>query len=167
MKKALILTAPLFDEREFIYPYYRLKEAGFQVDVAGPKKGPYQGKTGFEIEADMPFGDAGAQAYAALVIPGGYAPDKIRSHPDALELVRAFKKAGKPIAIICHAGWVAASAGIVKGVKLTSTKTIRDDLVNAGADWVDAEVVEDQGIISSRGPDDMPAFMKALLKAIG
>lgn len=161
-----MFIAPVFDERETIYPYYRLQEAGYEVDVAGTKAQAYKGKTDFTFEANITFAGAKEADYQALVIPGGYAPDKMRTDPDALELVRAFHKAGKPIGMICHAGWVAASAGVVEGVKLTSTKAIKDDLVNAGAKWEDSEVVVDKGFITSRSPQDLPAFMRALLKAL-
>lgn len=165
-KRVLIFIAPLFDEREFIYPYYRLLEAGYTVDVAGPKAGSYKGKTDFSFDAPLAFQGLKATDYDALLVPGGFAPDKIRTEQAALDMVRAFKEAGKPIAMICHAGWVAASADVIKGVRLTSTKAIKDDLVNAGADWVDEEVVVDQGLITSRGPADMPAFMRAFIKEI-
>ena len=164
MKKALIFLGPLFDEREFIYPYYRLQEAGYHVDVAGQEAVAYQGKTGLEAKADIAYSMAKEADYDTLVIPGGYAPDKIRQDPDALRLVREFHEAGKPIGMICHAGWVAASAGVLGGVRLTSTRAIQDDLANAGARWEDAEVVVDGGFVTSRSPEDLPAFMKALLK---
>jgi len=165
-KKALMFIAPVFDEKEMIYPYYRLQEAGYVVDVAGPKAQEYKGKTGLAFEANLAFKDAREADYAALVIPGGYAPDKMRTDPDALKLVKAFHAAGKPIGMICHAGWVAASAGVIKGVRLTSTRAIKDDLVNAGAKWEDSEVVVDQGFVTSRSPADLPAFMPALLKEL-
>ena len=166
-RRILIFIAAQFDEREFIYPYYRLQEAGYQVVVAAPKAGTYKGKTTFEWEAEAAFGDVQEADFAALVIPGGFAPDKIRVEKAALRLVQDFKKAGKPIAMICHAGWVAASADVVRGVKLTSTKAIKDDMVNAGAHWEDREVIVDKGFITSRSPDDLPAFTKALLKELG
>lgn len=165
--KILVFLAAQFDEREFIYPYYRMLEAGYGVVVAGPKKETYKGKTTFEWPVDAAFSGVKEADFDALIIPGGFAPDKIRVEQGALQLVQAFKKAGKPIAMICHAGWVAASAGAIKGVKLTSTKAIKDDLVNAGAVWVDKEVVVDQGFITSRSPADLPAFTKALLKELG
>ena len=167
MKKALIFVDALFDEKEFLYPYYRLQEAGYEVDVAAAKAEEYAGKTGLKAAANVTFKEAKEGDYAALVIPGGYAPDKVRRHEDALKLVRAFHKAKKPIGMICHAGWVAVSADVLKGVKLTSTTAIKDDLVNAGAKWVDQEVVVDSGFVTSRSPDDLPAFMKALLKELG
>ena len=165
-KKALMFIAPVVDEKELLYPYYRLQEAGYVVDVAGPKAQEYKGKTGLAFEAGLAFKEAREADYAALVIPGGYAPDKMRTDPDALKLVKAFHAAGKPIGMICHAGWVAASAGVIKGVRLTSTRAIKDDLVNAGAKWEDSEVVVDQGFVTSRSPADLPAFMLALLKEL-
>ena len=167
MKKALLFIGPIFDEFEFIYPYYRLQEAGYQVDVAGAKAAEYHGKTGLAAKANLTFEQAKEADYDTLVIPGGYAPDKVRREQAALDLVRAFHKAGKPIAMICHAGWVAASAGVLKGVRVTSSTGIKDDLTNAGAKWEDSEVVVDQGFVTSRSPDDLPAFMKALLKELG
>lgn len=165
-KKALIFIAQDFDEKEFIYPYYRLQEAGYKVDVAGEKTQAYKGKSDLTFEADITYADAKEENYDALVIPGGFAPDKMRTNEDALDLVRAFNSAKKPVAMICHAGWVAASADVVKGVRLTSTKAIKDDMVNAGALWEDSEVVVDQGFVTSRSPDDLPAFMKALLQEL-
>ena len=162
-KRALMFIAPQFDEKEFIYPYYRLQEAGYVVDVAGEKAEEYKGKSDLSFEADITYADANEGDYDTLVIPGGFAPDKMRTNSDALELVRAFHKANKPIAMICHAGWVAVSADVIDGVKLTSTKAIKDDMVNAGAKWEDSEVVVDQGFITSRSPDDLPVFMKTLL----
>ena len=138
-------------------------EAGYQVDVAGSELEAYAGKAGLPAKPDLLFSQAREADYAVLVIPGGYAPDKVRRDPAALELVRAFKKAGKPIGMICHAGWVAVSAGVLSGVRLTSTSAIKDDLINAGALWEDSEVMVDQGFVTSRAPGDLPAFMKALL----
>ena len=166
MKKALILIGPLFNDKEYIYPYYRLQEAGYQVDVAGTKAEEFRGQAGLIAKANTTFAQASEKDYETLVIPGGFAPDKVRTDQDALALVRAFSKAKKPIAMICHAGWVGASAGVIQGVRLTSTKAIKDDLVNAGARWEDAEVVVDQGFVTSRAPDDLPAFMKALLEQL-
>lgn len=166
MKRALLYIGPLFNEQEVIYPYYRLQEAGYQVDIAGAKNEVYKGKFGLEMQANLSFSQAKSSDYNTLVIPGGYAPDKIRLDEDALRLVKEFKAAGKPIGMICHAGWVAASADAIRGIRLTSTKAIKMDLVHAGALWEDAEVVVDQGFITSRAPDDLPAFMRALLKAL-
>lgn len=166
MDKILCFVGPLYEDLELWYPMIRLREAGYQVDIAGAKKEEYKGKNGIPCTPDTTFKEAQEQSYDGLIIPGGYAPDKMRMEKEALELVRAFKKAGKPIGIICHAGWMGASAGIVKGVTMTSVANIKDDLVNAGANWVDKEAVTDQGIISARTPADLPAYMKAYLTAM-
>ncbi|MDD4080165.1 MAG: type 1 glutamine amidotransferase [Eubacteriales bacterium] len=166
MKKALIFLDSLFDEKEFIYPYYRFQEAGYHVDVAGHEAVEYKGKSGLKAKADMIYSMVNVADYDTLVIPGGYAPDRIRRDPAALELVRTFRQAGKPIGMICHAGWVAVSAGVLKGVRLTSTTAIKDDLVNAGAVWEDSEVVVDGGFVTSRAPADLPAFMRELLRQL-
>ena len=115
----------------------------------------------------MSFADLKPADFDALVIPGGYAPDVMRRFKDALTFTAAMDKAGKPIAFICHAGWVPVSAGILKGRTVTSYCAIKDDLVNAGATWVDLDVVVDKNLISSRDPSDLPAFCKALVKALG
>ncbi len=166
-KTVCILVDNLYNDFEFWIPYYRMKEAGAEVVVAGPKAGgTYTGKAGLEAKADKAFGQVDAASLDGLIIPGGYAPDIIRRDVDALALVRAVDEAGKTLAFICHAGWVPISAGVVKGRTLTSYFAIKDDLVNAGADWVDAEVVEDGNFVTSRTPDDLPAFNKAVIANI-
>ncbi|RJP77372.1 MAG: type 1 glutamine amidotransferase [Desulfobacteraceae bacterium] len=164
-RKAIILVEELFNLFELWYPYYRLKEAGIDVTVVGPVKGKiYQGKPGTEIKADFSPEEIDPGIYDALVIPGGYAPDMMRRYPSMVDIVRKMDAAGKPIAAICHAGWMLISAGILKGRKATSFFAIKDDMVNAGAIWEDSEVMVDRNLITSRKPDDLPAFMKALLK---
>lgn len=118
-------------------------------------------------KADLSFRDINVRDYDGLLIPGGYSPDKVRVHEAALEAVRQFNEAGKPIAMICHAGWVGASAGILKGRRLTSTKAIRDDLINAGADWVDEAPVVDENLVTARNPDDLHTYMKAFIELLG
>jgi protease I len=118
------------------------------------------------VKADLGMDDAGAVDFDGLVIPGGYAPDKMRRHPAMLNFVRAMHEARKPIAFICHAGWVPISAGIVRGRTVTSVSAIKDDLVNAGARWVDQEVVVDGNLITSRTPPDLPAFCRELIKVL-
>lgn len=166
MKKILLLTADLFDERELIYPYFRVQEAGFGADVAGEEAKAYKSKAGLSFEANKAFKDIKADDYAGLIIPGGFAPDKIRVNKDALNLVKAFNDQEKPIAMICHAGWVGISAGILEGVEATAVSMIKDDMINAGVTWKDEEVVVSKNIITSRTPDDLPAFMKAFLEAV-
>lgn len=142
---------------EFIYPFYRVQEAGYEVDVAGPEKGKFKSKNGFENGGNLAFSDAKSEDYDALIIPGGYAPDKIRTNEDALRLTKEFKRAGKPIAMIC----IRAGCSFRRCNKRGKThihSTIKDDMKNAGAQWVDEEVVIDQGFITSRKPEDLPAF---------
>ena len=165
--RAIILVEDIFNLFELWYPYYRLKEAGVSVSIVGPVKGKvYQGKPATEIKADFSPEEINPETYDALVIPGGYAPDIMRRYPAMVDVVKKMDAAGKPIAAICHAGWMLASADILQGRNATSFFAIKDDMINAGAIWEDREVVIDRNLITSRTPDDLPAFMKALLKAI-
>lgn len=166
MKKILSFVADLFDEKELFYPAIRMKEEGYEVIFAGPEAKEYSGKIGMKQTADISFRDIKVQDYDGLLIPGGYSPDKVRMHEAALEAVRKFNQAGKPIAMICHAGWIGASAGIIKGRKMTSTRSIRDDLVNAGADWVDEAPVVDGNLVTGRNPDDLHTYMAAFIRLL-
>ena len=162
-----ILVDAMYNDFEFWIPYYRMREAGAEVVVIGPRAGgAYKSKAGLEAKADKAYGQVDAASLDGLIIPGGYAPDLIRRDQDALALVRSVDEAGKTLAFICHAGWVPISAGVVEGRRLTSFSAIKDDLVNAGAQWVDAEVVEDGNFVTSRTPDDLPAFNKAVIANI-
>lgn len=167
MKKILSYVADLFDEKELFYPAIRMKEEGFEVVFAGPEAQEYTGKAGMKQKADISFKDINADEYEGLLIPGGYSPDKVRVHEAALEAVRRFNEQGKPIAMICHAGWVGASAGIVKGRKMTSTKSIKDDMVNAGANWVDEAPVVDGNLVTGRNPDDLHSYMASFIQLLG
>ncbi|MGW8194563.1 MAG: type 1 glutamine amidotransferase domain-containing protein [Desulforhopalus sp.] len=163
-KKALIFVETLYNDREFWYPFYRLKEEGAEVHVVGPEAGvTYKGKDGIPVKADKGMDDVSVKDYSGLVIPGGYAPDHMRRHRSMVNLVREFHEAGKTVAAICHAGWMLASAGILGGKKVTAFFAIKDDLVHAGANFVDEEVVIDGNLITSRTPDDLPAFMRAII----
>jgi len=163
-RKIVIFVDNYYEDKEFWYPNLRLKEAGAEVVVAGPEAGKtYKGKNGLPAESDVAFDSLDASGFDALVIPGGYCPDLIRRHQAALDFTKAMDQASKVIAFICHAGWVPISAGIVNGRDLTSFFAIKDDLVNAGANWKDAEVVVDGNMITSRNPDDLPAFCKAII----
>ena len=166
-RKVLILAADDFEDMELLYPLYRLIEEGVAVTVAGLDDHPVRGKKGY---GPLPVGTTVAQVeepdFDALVIPGGYAPDKLRRSDVVLDLVRAFDEVGKPIAFICHAGWVPISAKIIKGRRATSVAAIRDDMINAGADWVDEPTVVDGHLISARTPADLGPWMKALLRAL-
>jgi protease I len=163
-KNVLIFAAPNFEDRELFYPLYRFQEAGATVKVAGIGEKNYQGKFGVPVQVDGQTQDFVNQKWDIVVVPGGWAPDKIRMNQPALEIVRKTLQAGNIVAAICHGGWVLASAGVVKGKTVTSYPAIKDDLINAGAKWVDREVVEDGGIITSRTPDDLPAFCKEIIR---
>lgn len=163
-QKILIFVADHYEDLELQYPKYRLIEAGAKIVIAGAKSGEtYTGKNGYPCKADIGFDEVRVADYAALVIPGGYAPDILRRIPKVLEITREFHKKEKLIAFICHAGWVPISAKVIEGVKCTSFSAIKDDLINAGAKWVDEGVVIDKHFISSRFPDDLPLFCPAII----
>ncbi|UYM06872.1 type 1 glutamine amidotransferase domain-containing protein [Solicola gregarius] len=166
-KKVLVLAADLFEDMELLYPVFRLREEEVAVTVAGLDTSPVTGKKGHgPFPVDAAVEGLSADDFDALVVPGGFAPDKLRRSEQVLTLVRDFDAAGKPIAFICHAGWVPISAKILQGRRATSVGAIRDDMVNAGTDWVDEETVVDDNLISARTPDDMGPWMKALLSAL-
>ncbi len=164
-KQALILVADKYEDLEVHYPRLRLIEAGLKVVVAGDKEGhTYESKHGYPMKADVSFEKVKVGDFDLVVIPGGYAPDKLRMIPRVLEITRQFHEAKKLIAYICHAGWVPVSAGVIKGIKCTSYVAIKDDMINAGGLWSDSPVVVDKHFISSRCPDDLPQFCQAILK---
>jgi len=163
-KKAAILVESMFNDYELWYPFYRLKEAGAEVRLIGPEaEKVYAGKEGTKATSDLAAQGMDFQEYDLLVIPGGYAPDHMRRHEAMVSLVREMVQAGKVVAAICHAGWVLVSARVLKGRTVTSFFAIKDDMVNAGATWVDEEVVQDGNLITSRTPADLPAFMRTIL----
>jgi len=163
-KKVIILVEQMYNDLEFWYPYYRLKEAGTEVVVVGSGSAEeYTGKSGIPCRPDTSTGQISAADFDGIVIPGGYAPDHMRRHPSMVKLVKDLFEAGKVVAAICHAGWMLASAEIVSGRTVTSFFAIKDDLVHAGANWVDEEVVVDGKLITSRKPEDLPAFMRAII----
>jgi protease I len=162
------LVADEFEDLELWYPVIRCREEGAVVELVGETRGAvYTGKYGLPATADVAFADAREAAYDALLVPGGWAPDKLRRFPAVLSLVREMDRKGKPIGQICHAGWVLASAGILTGRRVTSTPGIRDDMSNAGAEWVDAPVVVDRNVVSSRRPPDLPDYMRAFMEVAG
>jgi len=166
--RVLILGADDVEDMELLYPLYRLREEEAAVTLATLGGRAITGKKGHgPIEADAATDDVRADDYDALVIPGGYAPDKLRRDAHVLDLVRSFDGDAKPIAFICHAGWVPISAGILKGRRATSVGAIRDDMVNAGVDWVDEATVVDGNLITARTPADLGPWMRALLAALG
>jgi len=164
--KVGILLEEVFDEREFIYPYFRVQEDGLEPVVIGPESRAYKAKSGWMARADVAAGEIKASELAGLIIPGGYAPDRLRRSQEVLELVRAIDAAEKPLAAICHAGWVLISAGVIKNRRLTGYHSIKDDLVNAGADYVDEPLVISGNLITSRGPADLPVWVRAFVEAV-
>jgi protease I len=165
-KTILFFAGPLYEDLELWYPKIRLEEEGARTVVAGTGERTYQGKRGYPLTVDTSVDQIEARDFDGLVIPGGYAPDIMRRSARLLQLTREIYEAGKPVAFICHAGWVPISAGIVKGKRGTSVGAIRDDLVNAGMIWEDSPVVVDGNLISSRTPADLPQFMRALIAAL-
>jgi protease I len=164
-KKILMFVEDIYEDLELLYPQLRLIEAGAEVVVAGPEAGKtYHGKHGYPIKSDAAIDDMNAADFDALVIPGGFAPDKLRRDEKVKSLTREIHEAGKLVAHICHAGWIPISAGIVDGFKMTSTPGIKDDLVNAGATWVDEPVVVDRNQITSRRPSDLPDYCRAIIQ---
>jgi protease I len=166
-KKIAIPVESLFNTFEFWYPFYRLKEAGADVTVVGSGSAEtYTGKPGTEVKVDVSIEQISSDDFDGIVIPGGYAPDIMRRYPKMVQLVKDLFDGGKVVAAICHAGWMLASARILQGKTVTSFFAIKDDLVHAGAEWVDQEVVIDGNLITSRTPDDLPAFMRAVIAAL-
>ncbi|MDD4692647.1 MAG: type 1 glutamine amidotransferase domain-containing protein [Eubacterium aggregans] len=166
-KKIIALISEDFEDLELWYPVHRLREEGCVVDVVGEEAGhTYHGKYGVPCVSDYTFGDIDPADYDGILVPGGWAPDKLRRFPVVLDMVRAIYDAGKPVGEICHAGWVLISAGILEGKTVTSTPGIKDDMENAGATWVDEPSVVDGNIISARRPPDLPDYMKDYIKVL-
>ncbi|MFI9603408.1 type 1 glutamine amidotransferase domain-containing protein [Streptomyces sp. NPDC052043] len=165
-KKVLVLAADYFEESELLYPVIRLREEGAEVVVAGPTRAPVKGKAGYPHPVDASFDDIEAAGFDALVVPGGFAPDLLRRSARVLDLVREFDQSSRPLALVCHAGWVAVSAGILPGRTVTSVAAIKDDLANAGAVWKDEPVVVDGNLISAQLPRDLGPWMRALIAAL-
>mgnify|MGYP006276894757 CR=1 FL=1 len=164
--RVLTFVGDDYEDLELQYPKYRLREAGAEVVVAGLESGAkHLGKYGYPQVAEAAVGELDADGFDALVVPGGWMPDKLRRYDAVTSITRAIAEAGKPIASICHGPWIDISAGIVEGVTYTSTPGIKDDLTNAGATWVDEEVHVDERHkrVSSRRPDDLPAFCRELI----
>jgi protease I len=164
MKKIAVLIEDNFNEFELIYPYYRLKEAGFESVLVGPEKRSYHSKVGLVMSAEKSIDEINFDEFDGVVIPGGYAPDRLRRNENILKFVRKMFNEEKVVGAICHAGWVLISARVVNGVTMTGFYAIKDDLKNAGVKYVDEEVVVDGNLITSRGPSDLPAFMREIVK---
>jgi len=165
-KRVAILVEDLYQDQEVWYPYFRLKEAGAEVLVVGTNKKEYKSKHGYPILANVTVDKVSAKQFDAVVIPGGYAPDILRRFPEVIRFVKEMDQQGKLIAAICHAGWVLCSTEMLRGKTATCFFAIKDDLINAGANYVDREVVRDGNLITARKPEDLPAFLRALIDAL-
>ncbi len=168
MAKVAFVLADMFEDSEFRVPYDRIRDAGHDVTVVGQEAGKeLEGKQGDEkVTPEASADSVSPQDFDALVIPGGYSPDKLRTHEGLVKFVRAFFDADKPVAAICHAGSLLVEADAVRGRTVTSWPSVRTDMENAGATWVDKEVVEDGNLITSRKPDDLDAFTDAILSRL-
>lgn len=163
----LVFVGDIYEDLELWYPKLRLIEAGANVVVAGPEAGrDYAGKNGYPCRSDAAIADVAAVNFHGLVVPGGFMPDKLRRDPQVLQLVRDFAESGKLVAAICHGGWIPISARVYRGVRVTGSPGIKDDLINAGALWEDAPVVVDRHFVSSRKPDDLPDFCRGMLQVL-
>ena len=168
-KRVAILVAEGFEQVEMTGPRQALEEAGAQTDIVSPAKGEVQGWKHFDkadrFKVDVPLDAANADEFDALLLPGGVAnPDQLRMNPKAVQFVKRFFDARKPVGVICHGPWTLIEAGVVKGCTMTSWPSLRTDLQNAGAKWVDQEVVVDNGLVSSRNPKDIPAFNRKIVE---
>lgn len=166
-RRIAILAEDGYEDLELWYPFYRLKEEGADVVVAGHEKRTYRSKHDYPVKAEAEVSDLDPEDFDAVVIPGGVAaPDRMRRHEEILDFVRALDGSGKVVAAICHAGWVPVSAGIVKGRTLTSYWSLKDDVNNAGGHWVDKETAVDGNLITARVPRDLPSFLRAIVWAL-
>ncbi|MCF7927235.1 MAG: type 1 glutamine amidotransferase [Candidatus Izimaplasma sp.] len=164
MKKIAILIENLFDEKEFIYPYYRLQEEGYNLDIIGKEKGHiYHSKSGMPITSTLASKDANPKDYAALIIPGGFSPDYMRRTESTIDFAHKMNTQGSIIAAICHGPWLMISSCDVSNRQLTGFYSIKDDIENAGATYVDEDVVVDGNFITSRTPNDLPVFVKTII----
>jgi protease I len=165
-KTVAVLIEDVYQEMEVWYPAYRLREAGHKTLFIGTGKPEYKSKLGYPCKAEADIKEVQSKDFDGVIVPGGFAPDYLRRSPQILDFVASLDKAGKPVGSICHAAWVLCSAGILKGRKATCFFAIKDDVINAGANYLDQEVVVDGNLVTSRKPDDLPAFMREFLKAL-
>jgi len=169
-KKALIISADGFEDSELLYPLYRLREAGFHVDVAAPAAGTITGKHGYAVTANLGVDaveSAGSCGYSLLVLPGGKAPAALRAIPKVIDIATDFASSGIPTAAICHGPQILVTARLLRGRHATCYKTVADELKEAGAIYEDTSVVVDGQLITSRMPDDLPDFMREVMKKVG
>lgn len=164
-RKYQVLVGDIYEDLELWYPVLRLREAGAEVVLVGEKKRhTYVSKHGYPCVSDAASSEMDDAGFTGIICPGGFMPDKVRRDPHVLRLVKAFGDSGRLVAAICHGGWIPISAGVYRGVRVTGSPGIKDDLVNAGAIWEDAAVVVDRHYVSSRKPDDLPDFCRAILE---
>lgn len=161
-----VLAEDLYEDLELWYPVYRFREAGAKVTVVGGGASGYTSKHGYPVTPDMTAEKVNSADVDAVIIPGGYAPDRMRRHKAMVDLVRDVFARGKVVAAICHGGWMLVSADVLRGRRATCFFAIKDDLVNAGARYEDREVVRDGNLVTSRKPEDLPAFCKTILQAL-
>ncbi|QPK83080.1 type 1 glutamine amidotransferase [Corynebacterium qintianiae] len=163
-KKIAIIATDKFEDSELTSPKEAVEAAGATAHVISTESGEIEGKNGTKVAVDLTTAEAKADDYDAIILPGGTSnADTIRTDEKAVALVKDVRGAGKPVGVICHGGWILTEADVIKGVKLTSYKSLKTDLSNAGAQWVDEEVVVDSGFVSSRTPQDLPAFNNAIV----
>lgn len=166
-KSVAILVENLYEDIELLYPLYRLQEEGADVTLVGPQAGEtYASKHGYPVQSDRAANDVKAGDFDCVVIPGGYSPDRMRRDLAMVRLVADAATQGKTVAAICHGPWMLCSAGVLQGRRATSFFSLKDDVANAGAEWVDHEVVRDGNLITSRQPDDLPAFLRAIIGSL-
>ncbi len=165
--RVAVLVEDLYENLELWYPVLRLREEGAEVFIVGPKAGEtYKSKEGYPAKSDKSAEEISTDEVDAVIVPGGYAPDRMRRHEAMVKLVKEAAQKGKIVAAICHGGWMLAEADVVRGRTVTSFFAIKTDLINAGANWVDKEVVRDGNIVTSRVPSDLPAFMRTIIEAL-
>jgi protease I len=166
-KRLLMFVGDIYEDLELWYPKLRMREAGAEVIVAGPEAGKeYAGKHTYPCVSDASYHDVKAEDFDGVIVPGGFMPDKLRRDPKVLKLIRDFAEAGKLVAAICHGGWIPISAKVYKGVRVTGSLGIKDDLENAGAIWENTSVVIDRNFVSSRKPDDLPDFCQGIIEVL-
>ena len=167
-KRIAILVDTMYQEMEIWYPLYRFREAGAEVVTVGAEAGKtYTSKLGYPVKSEAAYKDLDPAKFAGVIVPGGFAPDYMRRHAEAAAFVKTMDLQTKLVAAICHGPWMLCSADVLRGRKATSFFAIRTDVVNAGAEWIDSEVVRDRNLVTSRKPEDLPAFMKACLAVLG
>lgn len=165
-KRIAILAEDMYEELELWYPYYRLVEEGAEVKIIGPEVKNYHSKHGYPVQADLSADKVKADDFDGVVVPGGFAPDRLRRYSAVLNLVRGVFEKDGVVTSICHGAWVLISAGIMKGKRATCVSAIKDDLINAGAIYLNQEVVVDGNLVTSRTPQDLPSFLPAIITAL-